>query len=433
MSERFAILNARLVDPASGLDKAGGLIVDHGHISDIGPTIKGSRLVDEGFDGEMIDARGAILAPALIDLRASIEPAYTPGGETLDSLASAASSGGIGTLVLAANEAMPLDTPESLRALRHEFRPHHIRFLTAGGATRSLAGDTMSEIGLMSEAGSLYVSNGDGTISDTRVLRNLLAYASGFETFVALRPCDPTLGAGAVATESEWAARLGLTAEPAIVERLAIDRAAALAELTGGKLIIDRISTVEGCEALARARRRGLEIGATVSIAHLTLNDVDAADQSASKRITPPLRSEADREALVDALRSSLIDAIVSDHRPLPDETQDQPFGDAAAGAIGVESLLGALLGLVHDGQLELTDALRAATSGPADLLGLPQGRLAVGAPADIAIIDGDAPWVYHASQGHSRRRNAIFEGRRFQGQVLKLFVNGAMVFVEDN
>ena len=433
MSERFAILNARLVDPASGRDEAGGLIVEHGVITELGQAVKGSRLVDDGFDGEMIDARGAILAPALIDLRAAIEPAWTPGGETLDSLVAAASAGGIGTLVLAPNDAMALDTPETLRAFKSEFRPRPIRLHLAGGATRDLAGETMAEIGLMTEVGALYVSQGDNAIADTRVLRNLLSYASGFETFVALRPCDATLGAGAIATESEWAARLGLAAEPSITERLAIDRAAAIAELTGGKLMIDRVSTDEGCTALARARRRGLEIGATAAIAHLTLNDVDAADLSASKRITPPLRGEEDRLALVEAIRSGLIDAIVSDHRPLPDETQDQPFGDAAPGSIGVESLLGALLGLVHDGQLDLIEALRPVTSGPADLLGLKQGRLEAGAPADMAIIDGDAPWVFHAADSHSNRRNAIFEGRRFQGQVLKLFVNGAMVFTSDN
>tara|TARA_R110002072_G_scaffold135399_2_gene276667 strand:- start:271 stop:1572 length:1302 start_codon:yes stop_codon:yes gene_type:complete len=433
MSERFAILNARLVDPASGRDEAGGVMVENGHITEIGPSVRGSRLSEDGFDGRMIDAKGAILAPALIDLRAAIEPAFTPGGETLDSLVAAASAGGIGTLVLAPTSATPFDTPEAIRALRHDSRPHHVRLHAAGGATRNLEGRHMAEIGLMGDAGALFVSQGDGPMADAGALRNLLTYASGFETFVALRPCDASLGAQAVASESEWAARLGLSAEPPIAERMAIDHAAALAELTGGKLILDRVSTSEACDAISRAKRKGLEIGATLAIAHLTLNNVDAADLGPNKRITPPLRSEIDRLAMVEAIRSGLIDAVVSDHRPIAADAKAQPFADAPAGSIGVETLLGALLGLVHDGQLELIEALRPVTCGPADLLGLKQGRLAVGAPADIAIIDGDAPWVFHAASGQSRRRNAIFEGRRFQGRVLQLFVNGAMVFTSDN
>ncbi|MEE2566817.1 amidohydrolase family protein [Hyphobacterium marinum] len=433
MSRAFAILNARLVDPASGRDEAGGLLVENGRIVDIGPAVRGSHLTDDGFDGELIDAKGAILAPALIDLRAAIEPAFTPGGETLDTLCAAAAAGGIGTLVVAPNASLPLDTPEGLRALRHDFRPQRLRLHAAGGATRNLAGEAMSEIGLMGDAGALYVSQGDGAIADAGALRSLLAYASGFETWVALRPCDATLGADAAASESEWAARLGLAAEPAIAERMAIDRFAALAEMTGGRVIIDRLSTEEGCEALSRARRKGLEIGAMASIAHLSLNDVDAADLSGTKRLTPPLRAESDRQAMVEAIRSGLVDAVVSDHRPLPADAKARPFGDAVPGSTGVETLLGALLGLVHDGQLELIDTLRAVTSGPADLLGLPQGRLAVGAPADLALIDGDAPWVAHAQDGRSVRRNSVFEGRRFQGRVLQLFVKGAMVFAQDN
>lgn len=433
MTRNFAILNARLVDPASGRDEAGGVIVADGVIADIGPAVRGSRLTDEGFDGELIDAKGAILAPALIDLRAAMEPVFTPAGETLDTLAAAAASGGIGTLVIAPNTGLPLDTPEALRALRHDFRPQRLRLLAAGGATRGLRGEAMSEIGLMAEAGAVLVSQGDGAIADASVLRSLLAYASGFETWVALRPCDATMGAAAAATESEWSARLGLPAEPAMAERMAIDRIAALAELTGSKVIFDRVSTAEGCEALSRAKRKGLEIGTTVAIAHLALNDVDAADLAASKRLTPPLRSEADRLAIVEAVRSGLVDAIISDHRPLPAEAKARPFGDAEPGSTGVETLLGALLGLVHDGQLELTEALRAVTSGPSDLLGLPQGRLTEGAPADLALIDGDAPWVARAAEGRSNRRNSVFEGRRFQGRVLQLFVNGAMVYAQDN
>jgi len=429
MSQRFAIVNARLVDPASGMDEAGGVLVEDHHIVEFGPGVRGINLDDV----EVIDAHGAILAPALIDLRAGIEPPFTPGGETISSLSAAAAAGGIGTLVLGPHAATPFDTPETVRALGHETRPMRVRMPVAGGATRSLAGETMSEIGLMHDAGALFVSNGDAPIADTRVLRSLLSYASHFEAWVAVRPADACLSAGAAATEGEWAARNGIPAEPTVAERMAIERLAALGELTGGRVLIDRISTEEGLEALSRAKRKGLEIGATASVNSLLLNEVDAGGYDASMRLVPPLRFEADREALVRAITEGLVDAIVSDHRPLSVEAKSEPWPEAAAGSTGVETLLSGLLSLVHGGQLELIDAMRVVTSGPADLIGLPQGRMEEGAPADLVLIDGDAPWVYRAADGLSARRNAALEGRRFQGRVLKTFVAGAMIHTNDN
>lgn len=429
MSTRFAIVNARLVDPATGMDEAGGVLVEDHHIAEAGPSVRGINLEDT----DVIDAQGAILAPALIDLRAGNEPPFTPGGETISSLSAAAAAGGIGTLVLAPHATSPFDTPEIVRSLGHETRPMRVRMPVAGGATRGLAGEALAEIGLMHDAGALFVSNGDMPIADTRLLRSLLAYASHFEMWVALRPSEPALSAGAVATEGEWAARQGLPGEPAVAERMAIERFAALGELTGGRVLIDRISTGEGLGALSHAKRKGLEVGATASINNLLLNEVDAGAFDANMRLSPPLRFEDDRAALVRAISEGLIDAVVSDHRPHSIESKSEPWPDAAVGSIGVETLLAGLLSLVHDGQLELIDALRVLTSGPADLLGLPQGRLEEGAPADLVLIDGDAPWVYRAGDGVSARRNAALEGRRFQGRVLKTFVAGAMIHTGDN
>jgi len=232
-----------------------------------------------------------------------------------------------------------------------------------------------------------------------------------------------------VALESDWSARMGLPAEPALSERIAIERDAALAELSGGKLMIDRLSTADGLAALRRARTRDQEIAATVAVAHLTLNEVDAGGLDSAFRMDPPLRAEADRRALVEAVTSGEIDAVVTDHRPTPFDDKGEPFALAIAGTMSLETALGAMLGLVHDGQLELIDALRVMTSGPADLLGLPQGRIAEGAPADLILIDGDKPWVCDPDRFHSARGNCAWAGRRFQGQVLQTLVGGVTIY----
>jgi dihydroorotase len=224
---------------------------------------------------------------------------------------------------------------------------------------------------------------------------------------------------------------MGLPAEPAVSERIAIERDAALVELSGGRLFIDRLSTASGLEALRHARRRDLEIAATVAVAHLTLNEVDAGALDSAFRMTPPLRSESDRRALVEAVAAGEIDAVVSDHRPTPFDDKGEPFALAIAGTMAVETLLGAMLGLVHEGELDLVEALRPLTSGPADLMGLPQGRIAAGAPADLILIDGDAPWVCRPDTFRSARGNSAWAGRRFQGRVLQTIVGGVTVYTQ--
>ncbi|MBI1237426.1 MAG: amidohydrolase family protein [Alphaproteobacteria bacterium] len=418
----ITIRNARVVDPASGRDELASLRVENGLIAEIGDGIAQD-------EDHIIDAGGAILAPAFIDLRAAIEPAFTPGGETLDSLARAAVMGGIGTMVISPTRDMPMDRPETITGLRAAALPLPVRALFCGGATMGLAGETLSELGLMAACGAAFVSQGDCPIADTVTLRNLLSYASGFELWVACPPRDSGLFRQTVATESEAAARLGLATEPAVSERMAIDRDASLAELTGARLMIDRVSTHDGVEAISRARKRGIEICATASIASLVLNAVDADGLDPAFRLSPPLRHEEDRQALVAAIENGIINAVVSDHHPMDLDRKAQPFSDAASGSISIETLLAAMLGLVHEEELDLVSALRPLTIGPADLLGLPQGRLETGAPADLVLIDGDAPWVFDAGNSVSARRNSAWHNRRFQGRVLMTMVDGGIVY----
>lgn len=413
---------ARLVDPGTGLDELSDLRVKNGVISEFGTDITSD-------DDHVIEANGAILAPAVIDLRACIEPAFMPGGETLDSLAQAAASGGVGTVVIAPYRDMPIDTPEAVLALRAAARPMPVKLLIAGGVTRNLEGSTLSEAGLMAESGAAFVSQGNTPIADAASMRNLLNYAAGFELWVASPARNASLSTHSVASESEAAARYGLTLEPLLSERIAIDRDAAMAELTGARLMVDRVSTRDGLEAISRAKRRGLEICATAAITHLAFNAVDADGLDPAFRVTPPLRAEEDRSALVSAIEDGLIDAVVSDHTPRSQDTKAQPFAEAAPGTISIETLLSVMLRLVHEDELDLVSALRPLTIGPAELLGLPQGRIEIGSPADLILIDGDKPWVFDTANSRSNRRNAAWQGRRFQGQVLMTMVDGGIVY----
>ena len=423
MRTSFAITNARLIDPASKLDASGGVLVENGQIAQIGEEL------DLGSADDIIDAGGKILAPALIDLRASKEAALTPDGENQASLAAGAAAGGFGTVVLAPNDHSPLQTAGGFAGMTRSLGQHGVRVLSAAAATQDLAGENMAEIGLMAKAGAAYVSNGDHPIRDTQVMRRVMSYASQFDLWLALRPAEPGLSCGAVATESDWSARFGLPSEPTMAERIAIDRAASVAALSGGKLMVDRLSTADGLAAIRAARKRDIEIAATCAIAHLTLNEVDAGGLDSAFRMDPPLRLEDDRRALVAAIADGEIDAIVSDHRPTPFDDKGEPFALAVPGTLALETLLASLLALVHDEELSLLDALRPLTSGPADLLGLPQGRLKTGAPADLVLIDGDKPWVCDAEALQSPRGNSAWAGRRFIGRVAQTFVDGQSIY----
>ena len=423
MNQTTAIINARLVDPASELDIHGGVLIENDLIAETGSDI------DPGLADTVIDAKGCILAPALIDLRTAKEPSLTPDGETLATLAQGAAAGGIGTLVVAPNAITPMDKPESLTGLVRDAAAQPVRILTAGGATAGLSGESIAELGLQARAGAVYVSNGDHPVGNAQTMRRLLAYASHLDLWVSTRPADASLESGCVATESDWSARLGLPAEPAMSERIAIERDASLAELSGGKLMIDRITTETGLDALRHVRGRDIEIAATASIAHLTLNEIDAGDLDGAFRMVPPLRLESDRRALVDAVARGDIDAIVSDHRPTPYDDKAEPFAIAVPGTLAMEILLPALLGLVRDEELSLVQALKPVTSGPADLLNLPQGRIQSGAPADLVLVDGDRPWVCDPANFKSPRGNCAWADRRFQGVVLQTIMGGVTIY----
>jgi len=419
----LAILNARLLDPATDYDGPGAVLIVDGVITEV---IHGAHA--QAPDGvEAVDAGGLCLAPGLIDIRVKTgEPGAEPK-ETLKSASLSAAAGGVTTIVVQPDTDPAIDDPAMIDHIqRRGAALNLVNVRAAGAATKGRDGQRMAEIGLMDEAGALYFTDGDHVIANTRTLQRVMSYAAAFNALIACRPADPWLSEGAVATSGELATRLGLSSVPAIAERIQLERDLALVEQTGARFLVDQISTEGALETLARARSKGLEVAASVSINHLCFNEIDIGDYRTFYRLDPPLRPESDRQALIEAVREGLIDAITSAHAPAPAEDKRRPFAEAAPGAIGLETLLPAALTLHHEDGLDLLDVLRPLTSGPAGLLGLDAGVLKAGAPADLVLFDPGAPVVIDAERLHSKSKNSPFDGRRLQGKVVGTWVGGA-------
>jgi dihydroorotase len=421
-----AFINARLVDPETGYDGPGALRVAGGVVDDM---IQGATPGSLSSDLEVIDAQGAMLAPGLVDLRVKTGEPGAETKETLESAARAAAAGGVTSIVVQPDTNPVVDEASVVDFILRRARDIGlVRVHAAGAATQGLQGQRMAEIGLMREAGAVYATDVDRPIVDSLVMRRVLTYAGCFGALVAHRPADPYLSAGAAATESEFAGRMGLRGVTAMAERIMLERDLALAELTGARLLVDQISSAQALESLGRAKAKGVKAWASVSINHLSFNELDIGDYRTFYKLTPPLRGEDDRQAVIDALASGLIDVVVSAHAPAPAEDKRLPFDEAAPGAIGLETLLPALLALHHDQRAPLPDLIASVTLKPAKLIGLDAGRLAKGASADLVLCDIGAPVVIDAAKLMSRSKNSPFAGRRLQGRVLLTMVGGRVI-----
>lgn len=423
---KTAIINARLIDPATDYDGQGAVVIENGKIKQV---VHGHGAVD--IDGaNVIDAMGRILAPGLIDIRVKTgEPGNEPK-ETLKSAALSAAAGGVTTIVIQPDTDPAVDDPAMIDHIQRRgaaLELVHVR--AAGAATQGRKGEHMAEIGLMDEAGALYFTDVDNVILNSRTLQRVMSYAASFNALIACRPTEPWLSEGTVATAGELSTRLGLSAQPAIAERIQLERDLALVEQTGARFLVDQISTDSALEVLTRARKRGLDVAASVSINHLCFNEIDIGDYRTFYRLDPPLRTEEDRQAMIEAVRDGLIDVITSAHCPEPAENKRRPFAEAEPGAVGLETLLAAAItNLHHENGVELIDVLRPLTHGPASLLGLESGTIAEGALADLVLFDAGAPIVVDAATLKSKSKNSPFDGRRLQGKVLLTLVDGRIV-----
>src|SRR6202789_2625236 len=382
MKKRIAFVNARLIDPASGLDAKGGLLVENGKIADIGPRLFGDA---DRSDPEVIDCKGQVLSPGLIDMRVFTGEPGSEHRETLESASRAAAAGGVTTIVVMPNTDPVIDEPSLVDFInRRTGAAARVRVAPMAALTRRLAGETMTEIGLLQEAGAVAFTDGDRTVANARVLRRALSYASTFGALVVGHAKDPELSAGAAMNEGEYAMRLGLPAAPAMAETIAVERDIRLVELTGARYHFGQISCRAALDAIVEAKKRGLPITCGVSAHHLALNELDVGSYYTFRKVKPPLRSEADRAAMVEGVASGAIDVIVSSHDPQAADTKRQTFAAAAFGAVGLETLLPVALGLYQSGHADLLQVLATMTTAPARILGLDGGQLAKGRPADI-------------------------------------------------
>jgi len=425
VSDRPLLLkNARLVDPASGREEQGGVLVRDGFIQDVGPQVTAAA------DAELVDCGGQVLAPGLIDMRAFIGE---PGGayrETLKSAGEAAAAGGVTTVVSMPDTNPVLDDPAIVDFIIRRARDTSIvNIRPAAALTKGLQGEEMAQIGLLKEAGAIAFTDGARSVTNAQVMRRALTYARDFDALIVHHVEDPNLVGQGVMNEGEFASRLGLPGIPREAETIMLERDMRLVRLTGARYHAAMISTADSAEIVRAAKTKGLPVTCGVSINHLSLNENDIGDYRTFLKLSPPLRHEDDRQAMIEALADGTIDVIVSDHNPQDVETKRLPFAEAADGAVGLETLLSAALRLVHDGRISLPKILRALSTRPAEILGLPAGRLSVGAPADLIVFDPEAPYVLDKRQLHSLSKNTPFDEARLEGQVTMTVVAGRIVF----
>lgn len=416
--------NARLIDPEAGSDEPGWLHVAKGRI-----VAKGQGDAPS-VDGQVIDCGGQCLAPGIVDIGVKVCEPGERHKESYKSAGLAAAAGGVTTIVTRPDTSPSIDTPETLEFVtRRAQADTPVNVLPMAALTKGREGREMTEIGFLLDAGAVAFTDCDHVIANTKVFSRALTYARSCGALVIAHPQEPGLSSGAAATSGKFAALRGLPAVSPMAERMGLDRDIALLEMTGAAYHADQITTARALPALERAKRNGLDITAGTSIHHLTLNELDVADYRTFFKVKPPLRSEDDRQAVIDAVRTGLIDTISSMHTPQDEESKRLPFEEAASGAVALETLLPAALRLYHADQLDLPTLFRAMALNPAKRLGLNSGRLAEGAPADLVLFDPDVPFMLDRFSLKSKSQNTPFDGQRMQGKVTATYVAGKEVY----
>lgn len=420
------LANAHLIDPATGREGRGSVLVRDGRIGDVAWG-GGETGTPEGV--ERVDCDGLILAPGLVDMRAFVGEPGAEHRETIRSASEAAAAGGVTTLVSMPDTNPIVDDPAIVDFLLRRARDTSlVNIHPAAAITKGLAGGEMTELGLLREAGAVAFTDGAAAIASAGIMRRALTYARDVGALLMPHLGEQSLVGTGVMNEGELASRLGLPGIPREAETVMLERDLRLLRLTGARYHAAMISCADSVEIVRRAKQDGLAVTCGVSINNLTLNENDVGDYRTFCRLSPPLRAEADRLAVAQGLADGVIDAIVSDHNPQDVETKRLPFAEAANGAVGLETLLPAALRLVQSGTLGLPGLLAALSSRPAAILGLGGGRLATGAPADLVLFDPDEPFVLDARALRSRSKNTPFDEARMTGRVRRTIVAGRIV-----
>ncbi|HEV2187717.1 MAG TPA: dihydroorotase [Stellaceae bacterium] len=419
--------NARLIDPESGRDATGDLMVEDDRIAGIGLNLGKDGL---GADIEIVDVSGLCLAPGLVDMRVQLRE---PGAEHIESIESgsrAAAAGGVTTMVTLPNTEPPVDDVSVVEFLARRAREVRLtKVHTYAAATKGMAGKELTEIGLLAANGALGFTDGVKAIADALVMRRVLAYARTFDQLVIQHPEEPSLGHAGEVNEGEVATRLGLAGINPAAEVIMVERDLRLVAITGARYHVAHVSTAAAIEAIRGAKADGLPVTCDTAPPYFALNETAVGDYRTFAKLSPPLRGESDRQAVVAGLADGTIDAIASDHSPWDQDSKRLPFSSASYGIVGLETLLPLSLELHHTLHLRLVEVLHKLTIAPARILGLGVGRLAVGAPADLAIFDPDAKFRIETDRFRSKSKNAPFDGRPVQGRVERTIVDGRTIF----
>nr|WP_319387070.1 dihydroorotase [uncultured Roseibium sp.] len=422
----LVLSNARVIDPARELDAPGSIIIADGTILAAGP-----EAANQGapYGAEIVDCKGAIACPGLVDMCVSVGEPGAEHRETLASASQAAAAGGVTTICTMPDTDPVIDDPALVDFILRRARDTAIvNVHPLAALTKGLNGTEMAEIGLLKEAGAVAFTNGHKSVENAQVMRRMMTYARDFDALVIHHTEDPDLAGGVMNTglNASWK---GLSGVPREAEIIMLERDLRLVGMSKGKYHANLISTSDSADVIRVGKKRGLDITAGISINHLTHNENDIGAYRTFFKMSPPLRDEDDREAMIAAVADGTIDIICSNHDPQDVETKRHPWAEAEDGAIGLETMLAAALRLFHSGQVDLITLLGAMTNKPADRLGLETGRLTKGSPADIAVFDPDRPWVLEKSAIRSHSKNSPFEDARFSGRVLRTVVAGKMVF----
>ncbi len=423
-----AYTNARLIDPASGLDTTGALVMEDGLIVELGPDIE----VPDG--AEVADCGGRVLCPGLIDMRVFVGEPGAEHKETLASASEAAAAGGVTCIIVQPNTDPVLDDVALVEYIKRQARDKaKVRIHPMAAITRGLRGEQMAELGLLSQADAVAFTDADRAVVNAQVLRRVLSYASAFGLLVCQYAEEPELAADGVMNEGEVAMRLGLPGIPTQAETIMVERDLRLVEMTGGRYHAACLSTAQAIEAMARGKAAGLPVTAAAAVHSFALNEGAVGEYRSFAKTAPPLRNEADRQAVVAGLADGTIDVICSCHDPQDVESKRLPFELAATGIIGLETMLPLALELYHNGDMSLPDLLATMTARPAELLGLRGGKLAPGAPADLLVFDPNKPWRIDEDQFHSKSKNTPYHDRPVQGRPWRTIVDGKVVYSDPN
>ncbi|WP_297321940.1 dihydroorotase [uncultured Bartonella sp.] len=423
--------NARIVDPSRNKDEIGTLIVIDGQIKASGQEAQNQGVPD---DADVFDAGGKAILPGLVDARVFVGEPGNEHRETIFSASQSAAAGGVTSFLMMPDTQPVIDDVALVEFVKRTARENgYVNVYPSAAITKRLDGQEMTEFGLLKKSGAIAFTDGHKTIENSMVLRRAMTYAHDFDALIIHETQDKWLTGDGVMNEGLLSSWLGLAGIPKEAEVIALERDLRLAALTGCRYHAAELSTAMSVDAIRQAKQKAGNVTSGVSINNLTLNENDIGEYRTFFRLSPPLRSEDDRQALIEAVREGAIDIIVSSHDPQGADTKRLPFEDAEAGAVGMETMLAAALRLYHNESVPLLQIAALLSTNPAKILQLDAGTLARDRNADFIVVDLDEPWVLTLDMLHSRSKNTPFENARFQGRVMKTYVGGKLVYDNQN